>query len=256
MIFGIYGATRADELTKVDVRDVTEQENLFVVKIPETKNNVIRSFTIENEYAEYVRQYRNLRPSRMSTTRFFIKYQKGKCCNQVIGRHKFLSIPKKIAEFLNLPEPEKYTGHSFRRTSATLLADAGADIITLKRHGGWRSANIAEGYVQESINNKRKIGDLISRQIKLPRIEKPVATCTTTTTTDSLLYTDTEPVNISAVCTQSIVNIVHSEQEGGNVKLTNVGLLPNNSVVHSSTKPEDFQGMQFNNCSVNIHFHK
>jgi integrase len=36
---------------------------------------------------------------------------------------------KEIANYLKLPEAENYTGHSFRRSSATILVDAGADII-------------------------------------------------------------------------------------------------------------------------------
>jgi integrase len=46
----------------------------------------------------------------------------------------------------------EYTGHSLRRTSATLLVDEGGDLTTLKRHGGWRSSFVAEGYIEESIN--------------------------------------------------------------------------------------------------------
>lgn len=65
-------------------------------------------------------------------------------------------MPKDIAEFLSLPEPELYTGHSFRRTSATLLVDGGADLTTLKRHGGWKSNVVAEGYIEDLLNNKKK----------------------------------------------------------------------------------------------------
>jgi integrase len=53
-----------------------------------------------------------------------------------------------------LPEAEKYTGHSFRRSSATILVNAGADITALKRHGGWKSTTVAEGYIDTSMNNK------------------------------------------------------------------------------------------------------
>ncbi|KAH0813919.1 hypothetical protein GEV33_008872 [Tenebrio molitor] len=49
-----------------------------------------------------------------------------------------------------LPEAEKYTGHSFRRSSATILVD----ITALKRHGGWKSTTVAEGYIDTSMNNK------------------------------------------------------------------------------------------------------
>lgn len=40
---------------------------------------------------------------------------------------QFGNMPKIIAQFLGLSEMEKYTGHCFRRTAATLLADSGAN---------------------------------------------------------------------------------------------------------------------------------
>ena len=43
-----------------------------------------------------------------------------------------------------------------RRTSATFLVDSGGDITTLKRHGGWKSSSVAEGYIEESIENKKR----------------------------------------------------------------------------------------------------
>jgi hypothetical protein len=33
-----------------------------------------------------------------------------------------------------------------------MVVDAGGDILTLKRVGGWKSSGIAEGYVDDSIN--------------------------------------------------------------------------------------------------------
>jgi hypothetical protein len=38
--------------------------------------------------------------------------------------------------------------------SYTILIDAGADITALKRHGGWKSTTVAEGYIDTSMNNK------------------------------------------------------------------------------------------------------
>ena len=49
--------------------------------------------------------------------------------------------------------------HCFRRSSASLLADCGVDISVLKRHGGWTSDKMANGYVEHSENNKRKISE-------------------------------------------------------------------------------------------------
>ena len=75
--------------------------------------------------------------------------------------------------------PELYTGHSFDRTSATLLADSRANITTLKPHG-WKSDSVAEGYIEESVANREKIGNLISTSINFDQskesmvIDEPV----------------------------------------------------------------------------------
>lgn len=87
-------------------------------------------------------------------------------------------MPKKIAEYLNLPDPTKYTGPCFRRTSATILIDAGGDLMALKRHGGWKSSVIAEGYVDNSITNKtetsNKILQSVSNNIASPSTFIPI----------------------------------------------------------------------------------
>jgi hypothetical protein len=54
-----------------------------------------------------------------------------------------------------------YTGHCFRRTSATLFANAGGSKENLKRHGGWKSDSVAESCVEESVLNKTKIAKTI-----------------------------------------------------------------------------------------------
>jgi len=74
-------------------------------------------------------------------------------------------MPQKIAQFLKLTNPELYTGHCFRRTSATLLIDAGGDITALKRHGGWKSTAVAEGYVDTSIANKMNTAHKIASSV-------------------------------------------------------------------------------------------
>ncbi|KAF2905537.1 hypothetical protein ILUMI_00641 [Ignelater luminosus] len=71
------------------------------------------------------------------------------------------AIPKKIAKYLKLEHPERYTGHCFRRTSATLLANAGGDITLIKRHGGWKSSTVADKYVEDSIEGKKKVARMI-----------------------------------------------------------------------------------------------
>lgn len=165
-ILGVLGACRGTELCDMAVADFEDLEKkLLKITIPTTKTNISRTFTVEGEYYEIIKKYASLRPENAESSRFFLNYQKGKCTKQVIGKNKVAACPKQIAEFLNLPDSGEYTGHSFRRTSATLLADSGADITTIKRHGGWKSTTVAEGYIQDSTSNKRKISNQITKCI-------------------------------------------------------------------------------------------
>lgn len=57
MIFGIFGVT-GEILTKVTVDDVNEQGSVFIVNVSVAKTNSIRTFTVKNEYASYIRKYK------------------------------------------------------------------------------------------------------------------------------------------------------------------------------------------------------
>lgn len=116
-----------------------------MVKIPNTKKETPRFFTVDGNFRNLVAKYEALRPTNANSDRFFLNLQKGKCTLQAVGKNKFGKMPSDIAKYLNLPDADHYTGHSFRRTSATLLADSGADLTTLIRHGGWKSSGVAEG---------------------------------------------------------------------------------------------------------------
>ncbi len=132
--------------------------SLLHIKIPVSKTNKQRSFTVLGEvFLDLYRKYAALRPLNMAEDRFFIKYGNGKCFRSVMGIHKIAAASKDVATFLGLPNPEQFTGHCLRRTSATLLVDAGGDLTLLKRHGGWKSSNVAEGYIEESLQNKKNI---------------------------------------------------------------------------------------------------
>ena len=163
LIVGVSGALRREELTFLQVQHIKDMGSYILIEIPNTKTNVRKEFTISSGDIENVdllvifRKYSSLRPSPTENSRFFLGYRSGKCTRQSVGINTIGGMPKKIAEFLKLPIPSNYTGHSFRRTSATILADAGADITTLKRHGSWKSSNVAEGYIENSIGHKLQV---------------------------------------------------------------------------------------------------
>lgn len=146
LIFGICGALRCDELSKLKVQDVEDLGKKFLVSINDTKNDVPRQFIIGEPFYNKVKRYTTMRGEASFTDRFLLKYQNGKFHQQVIGRNKIGETPHCIASYLNLPNPKLYTGHCFRRTGATLLSNSGANETMLKQLGGWKSTAIAQGY--------------------------------------------------------------------------------------------------------------
>lgn len=227
LIFGVSGACRTSELLNITVDDIETHDNMLLIKLVNTKTKKDRMFVIRDEFVKVVDKYRLLRPTETSTPRFFLNYRNGKCTKQVIGRNKFGNFPKEIATFLKLPNPELYTGHCFRRTSATLLADSGANLTTLKRHGGWKSDQVAEGYIEESVENKSKITSCITEAINLNQSTSPRPS--TSRDNDFIVTNQPGPSTSSD-------NIIQSQ-----VKQTNINL-PNKTL-----------NLTFNNCS-NITF--
>ena len=129
MIFGIGGACRKSELCNLQFLHVKINGDVVNVYIEDSKTHKERCFNILNEGfginpIQIIRKYISLRPAN-SPFRFFLKYSKNKCYRQPVGINTFRAIPKKIASFLKLDDPRSYTGHAFRRSSATLVANSG-----------------------------------------------------------------------------------------------------------------------------------
>lgn len=138
----------------------------FLVKINDNKNNYPGQFMIGALFYDKVDKYISLRPTDEVPDRFFIKYKNGTCFSQPIGRHTIGQVPSIIATCLNLENPKGYTGHSFRRSSATLLSESGATMQQIKQLGRWRSDLIAAGYIENSINNREVIYNGIINESK------------------------------------------------------------------------------------------
>lgn len=174
-MMGLYGACRRNELLNMKLDQIDNRGDILIVTVPETKNNITRNFIITNKTVDGLNlltifnKYISLRPTHTPHNRLFIYYNNNKCTVQPVGKNTFSKIPEKIAKFLNLSEPSTYTGHCFRRTSATLLANSGADLIALKKHGGWRSSTVAEGYIDDCLSNKIDISKkILTSQEKQP----------------------------------------------------------------------------------------
>ena len=136
LIIGITGGCRGCELTNVKFSDIEDKNRFMVVRIPDTKTYIPRSFVIEAKFAKIVRKYIALRPKDVPTDRFFLNYRNSKCTKQAIGKNKFASTLNEVAQYLELPDANLYTGHCLGSTSATLLANQGASTRMIQQHGG------------------------------------------------------------------------------------------------------------------------
>lgn len=174
LIFGISGGCRRQELKNLKIDHIRDLGNEFQVRLIDTKTKTDRLFVIPGLFYKVSKKYMELRPLNME--QFFLNYQKGKCTKQVVGINKIGNQPKIIAEFLNLPNSELYTGHCFRRSGATLLADAGGNTLTIKNYGGWKSTPVMETYIENSLNKKKKIGNTIVKSVHNPQIENIAST--------------------------------------------------------------------------------
>lgn len=110
------------------MEDFEFMEDGIKVTLPfNTKTKLRRQFLInegedsEVDLIEIVNKYVQLRPTVVANSRFFITYRNGKCIRLPIGINTIGGVPQKIASFLKLPFPNEFTGHCFKRTSASLL---------------------------------------------------------------------------------------------------------------------------------------
>jgi len=164
-----------------------------------------------------------------------VNYQKGRCTTQPIGINKIGKFPMRIAQYLGLPNPHEYTGHSFRTTAATLIVQAGASLLQLKQVGGWLSNANAEGYVQNDDSNRISTAERIMSNIHLPTIEVSVSNYNSDEpgTSNSVTQSITE---VSMLSNSSITTM--KTQNMSIEKLTN-NIIPKNNVISNNVIPNN-----------------
>ena len=118
--------------------DIIIQENCIIVtnvKRAKASVNEMETFAIMNNSArEIMIRYINLFPAERRKGRLLNKLKGDSTpLHQVIGKNTMQQYGKKIAELLNLTDPEKYTSHCFRRSAASQLAEEGATETEIRK---------------------------------------------------------------------------------------------------------------------------
>lgn len=261
LIVGVSGACRKSELINIEIKDIEETQDCVKITIPVTKTKKPRVFVITEGGFEGVdilaifKKYSALRPIHCNekTTRFFIQYRSGKCVSQPIGINTMAVYPERVATFLKLPEPKLFTSHSFRRSSASLLANTGVETAVLKRFGGWASEKTVEGYVDQSLNNKKEIaGKIFGKKLDnghSTRIVNPLPSTSAAQETNSI-----QPIDCG---------FNNSDERNDNAApipaQANVSALDQHSLSNINIPCPSFSGSSFpiqlnnlNNCTINI----
>ncbi|KAJ8984620.1 hypothetical protein NQ317_009847 [Molorchus minor] len=149
-------------MNNCESEEIVKAANIAISNLLPTKSRSLYDIAYNRTGDGYqAKKYLSLRPPHVKHKRLFLYYKAGKCSSQPVGKNTKWKIPSVVASYLKLPDVACYTSHCLRRSSATLLADAGVDITTIKRHVGWKSTTVAEGYVKNSIENKTKIANRV-----------------------------------------------------------------------------------------------
>lgn len=245
LIVGISGACRKHELCQLTVDDVEDLGSAVIVRIHNSKNKTSRSFTITGQFYTFLNKYTSIRPSNVPNRRFFLNYRQEKCTKQPVGINKLGSVPKVVAKYLHLNDPELYTSHCLRRTSATILVDAGGDITALKRHGGWKSTSVAETYIDESITNKLDVSEKILNAVNLPSSShqnlQPTHSCHDTQSSGSRCNIQTS---------NSYMDL-QDAQSRSNLQASSINNINQRNLSHTVTSQNMAHPINFTNCSNN-----
>jgi hypothetical protein len=76
-----------------------------------------------------------------------------------VGIHSITNMVQNIAMYLGHKDYENYTGHGFRRSSATALLEKDATVEQTKAAGGWTSDKTVQGYYHKTKKFKKSMAD-------------------------------------------------------------------------------------------------
>lgn len=184
LVIGIHGLLRVSELTQLQFVNIKRIDSIYEVYVTKSKTDQASKgfkFYISGPNIIYIDEYLNYFSSKNKTGRLFRKIVAGEGCARSIGKNTISSYPKLIASKLNLEEPNSFTGHCFRRSGATIMADLGASKILLKRAGRWKSDSVCDGYIEESKSSKLQISNLVGQNTSNQKMndskkETPIST--------------------------------------------------------------------------------
>lgn len=158
--FALYGGLRCADLVSIENADVEINEITGVwVQYSVSKQSANfhkrNQFLIPKPYDAWVIRYLE-ETNRVG--RVFKNFNKRFTC-QPMGVRTLAKTPSVVGKFLNLEG--NFSGHCFRRSSATILAENGATSTQLKTLMNWKGDNTALNYIDNSKSSRVSMSNLI-----------------------------------------------------------------------------------------------
>ena len=177
-VIGLSFGGRGAEIIKVTFEDVSRTvsqetgEMKILVKYLRTKQKGVpeqsQALITGALEVEVLNEYEKAFDMADKKGRYFMKLtasQNGfsiKGTKQVIGHNITAKTGMRIATRLGLPDANLYTGHTFRRTCATICAEAGMQLAAIKQVTGHKSDMVAQRYIDHSDHMKQGGADILS----------------------------------------------------------------------------------------------
>jgi len=169
-VISICGGLRCADLVTITCNDLLfDVTTGYWIKYTVSKqiNFITNKFNVPLNYSQYITNYCNrLRELKIYESRLWKTYRTRRdgssyYTSQPMGIHILGKIPIEIAKYLQLPNSESYTGHAFRRSTASAMAESGASTALMRTHFNWKSESTSMKYIESTDTQKLKISDFI-----------------------------------------------------------------------------------------------
>jgi integrase len=162
--FGFYGGLRCADMVGICNEDVeVDSTNGLWVKYSVSKTSGMfhktNTFLVPKPHDTHVMNYLN---ATNKEGRIFKNFN-NKFTAQPMGVRTIAKVPNAVATFLGIFG--NYTGHCFRRSCATVLAENGATSVQLKNLMNWRSESTALNYVQNTKRARIQVNALLNTRL-------------------------------------------------------------------------------------------
>jgi len=158
VIMAFFGGLRLTECMNLQLEKIIRSSVGYTITHSRAKQRSDKMFTKflvpqEGGYADRLAVYLKKVNEQLSIFQGRVWYTATKSSfvkKQPMGVNMLNRLPQELAKYLNLPECDHYTFHSFRRTAATSAADAGSSTEQLTDFFGWKNGSMCQEYISSS----------------------------------------------------------------------------------------------------------